>query len=303
MANDFVGPPAPKTGGFMDPLTMMAISTGSSALGRALGGLGGGGEKDRQVTGFGLGLGDYQKQAPYYGVDSMMIDPRFQLWQASEGAGRLGSLAANRLERPFSIGDPVQQSPVMTGPFTYGAPIGVRATDPAIWDPRGHLQSQGMSAGDPFQTWTTRFAGEMPKFDPETGKIEEALNPETGLTEQVNWPAADPGFAQPGGSPPDALQTMQTSMPDLQQMDGALGMMGITRDPTSGKYSAQDFSGLGQQNLFTGAQGGQHRIPGSPQRPFGEGAESARVGSQGLAGAPAGPGGDVRRRRTRATSV
>ena len=274
----------------------MALGTGASALGRALGGLGGGGEKDRQVTGFGLGLGDYQRQAPAYGIDSMMIDPRFQLWQASEGAGRLGSLAANRLERPFSIGDPVQQSPVMTGPFTYGAPIGVRATDPAIWDPRGHLQSQGMSAGDPFQTWTKRFAGEMPKFDPETGEQTEEM-----------WPAADPGaygeFAHPGGSPPDALQTMQTSMPDLQQMDGALGMLGITRDPTSGKYSAQDFSGFGQQNLFTGAQGGQHRIPGSPQRPFGEGAESARVGSQGLADAPAGPGGDVRRRRTRATSV
>ena len=296
MANDFVGPPAPKTGGFMDPLTMMAISTGSSALGRALGGLGSGGEEAQEVTGFGLGLGDYQRQAPAYGIDSMMIDPRFQLWQASEGAGRLGSLAANRLERPFSIGDPVQQSPVMTGPFTYGAPIGVRATDPAIWDPRGHLQSQGMSAGDPFQTWTKRFAGEMPKFDPETGEQTEEM-----------WPAADPGaygeFAHPGGSPPDALQTMQTSMPDLQQMDGALGMLGITRDPTSGKYSAQDFSGFGQQNLFTGAQGGQHRIPGSPQRPFGEGAESARVGSQGLADAPAGPGGDVRRRRTRATSV
>ena len=299
MANDFVGPvsnayPAPKTGGFMppDPLTMMALGTGASALGRALGGLGSGGEEGKQVTGFGLGLGDYQRQAPAYGIDSMMIDPRFQLWQASEGAGRLGSLAANRLERPFSIGDPVQQSPVMTGPFTYGAPIGVRATDPAIWDPRGHLQSQGMSAGDPFQTWSKRFAGEMPKFDPETGQETEEM-----------WPAADPGFAQPGGSPPDALQTMQTSMPDLQQMDGALGMLGITRDPISGKYSAQDFSGLGQQNLFTGAQGGQHRIPGSPQRPFGEGAESARVGSQGLADAPAGPGGDVRRRRTRATSV
>lgn len=278
-----------------DPL-MMALSTGGQVLGRALGGLGGGGEKDRQVTGFGLGLGDYQRQAPSYGIDSMMIDPRFQLWQASEGAGRLGSLAANRLERPFSIGDPVQQSPVMTGPFTYGAPIGVRATDPAIWDPRGHLQSQGMSAGDPFQTWSKRFAGEMPKFDPETGEQTEEM-----------WPKADPGaygeFAHPGGSPPDALQTMQTSMPDLQQMDGALGMLGITRDPTSGKYSAQDFSGFGQQNLFTGAQGGQHRIPGSPQRPFGEGAESARFGSQGLAGAPAGPGGDVRRRRTRETSV
>ena len=301
MANDFVGPvsnayPAPKTGGFMSDPLMMALSTGGQVLGRALGGLGGGGEEGKQVTGFGLGLGDYQRQAPAYGIDSMMIDPRFQLWQASEGAGRLGSLAANRLERPFSIGDPVQQSPVMTGPFTYGAPIGVRATDPAIWDPRGHLQSQGMSAGDPFQTWTKRFAGEMPKFDPETGEQTEEM-----------WPKADPGdygeFAHPGGSPPNALETMQTSMPDLQQMDGALGMLGITRDPTSGKYSAQDFSGLGQQNLFTGAQGGPHRIPGSPQRPFGEGTESARVGSQGLADAPAGPGGDVRRRRTRATSV
>lgn len=292
----------------MEPLTMMALSTGASALGRALGGLGSGGEKAKQVTGFGLGTEDYQKQAPYYGVDSMMIDPRFQLWQASEGAGRLGSLAANRLERPFSIGDPVQQSPVMTGPFTYGAPIGVRATDPAIWDPRGHLRSQGMSAGDPFQTWTKRFEGEMPQFD-EAGEVKEALNPETGLKEQVNWPAAEPGdygkFAHPGGSPPDPYETMKTSMPDLQQMDGALEMMGIKRDKVSGRYSAGDFMNPAafNQDLFTGAQGGQHRIPGSPQRPFGEGAESARVGSQGLADAPAGPGGDVRRRRTHATSV
>lgn len=279
----------------MDPVTFMAINAGVNTLGRALGSLGGDKEKGKQIQGFGLGLGDYQAQAPSYGIDSMMIDPRFQLWQASEGAGRLGSLAANRLERPFSIGDPVQQSPVMTGPFTYGAPIGVRATDPAIWDPRGHLQSQGMSAGDPFQTWTKRFEGKMPKFDA-SGDI-------TGET----WPAAEPGdygeFAHPGGEVRDPLETMQTSMPDLQQMEGALGMLGITRDPTSGKYSAQDFSGFGQQDLFTGAQGGQHRIPGSPQRPFGEGAESARVGSQGLAGAPAGPGGDVRRRRTRETSV
>tara|TARA_R110000824_G_scaffold346526_1_gene533368 strand:+ start:3064 stop:3909 length:846 start_codon:yes stop_codon:yes gene_type:complete len=281
----------------------MALSTGAQALGRALGGLGSGGEKGKQVTGFGLGTGDYQKFAPAYGIDSMMIDPRFQLWQASEGAGRLGSLAANRLERPFSVGDPVQQSPVMTGPFTYGTPIGVRATDPAIWDPRGHLRSQGMSAGDPFQTWSKRFEGNFPKFD-DAGeiKLDEA-------GKQVNWPAADPGdygeFAHPGGGTPDPYETMKTSMPDLQQMDGALEMMGIKRDKVSGRYSAGDFMNPAafEQDLFVGSQGGQHRIPGSSQRPFGEGAESARVGSQGLTGAPAGPGGDVRRRRTRETSV
>ena len=273
-----MAPTKEDSGGYsMGPLTQMLIGSGMQGVGRALGGLGGP-EEGPKTVGFGLEDEDFYNQRQKYGVDLMMTDPRFMINQAAEGAGRLGTMATRRLEQPFSLGDPVQGIPTFGGSFLTG-PVGVRQTDFGYWNPRQELTSSGVNAGDPVYSFTNRFAG-LAK-DAEGKSI----------------PAAPPGFAAPG-EPPDINQpgSMLTN-PDMAQAEGALGMMGIKRDPNTGQFNLDQ--GFGNQDLFMGARGGQHRIPGSAMRPFGGGAESQRVQSDAQTAPETPPvgGPDVRRRR------
>jgi len=224
------------------------------------------------IVGYGLPDEDFQKAAKdeksaLYGIDASMYDPRFLAWQASEGLGRVGTMLSRRAEQPFSLGDPIQGLPTYTGGFL-SAPVGVRGTDPAMWNPQAELESSGINTGDPFSSFTRKF------------KQDDA--PE--------------GFAAPGETRDvNAVDAMQTH-PDMQSAVGALKMMGIDQDPETGRFS---FGGEGMpgQQMFLGAQGGQHRIPGSPERPFG-GLESQRTGSQPTAeGGVSTVGPDIRRRR------
>ena len=176
--------------------------------------------------------------------------------------GRLGTIYANRAETPFLMDpDPLQQPVGMTGgmlPF----PIAMSATDPAHYRPNERLMSGGMNVANPFG----------PKAASQ-------------VTEAGGHPAPPP-------TPPSEARE---SHPSMTRMDAGLALMGINRDK-EGNYS---FTGtdFGEQQLFQGAQGGQHRWPGSEARPFGEGTESQRVGSQPTRVAPPTGGTDVRRKR------
>jgi len=249
----------------MEPLTYMALGQGAQALGRALGGLGGSGEQ--QLTGFGVGP-DYFGQNNTYNVDEALIDPRFALFQATQGAGRLGTLLSRRAEQPFRLGQPVQQPVEMAGGFLTG-PVALSATDPAHWNPRQELRSPGMHTGDPFSSFSKTLPSQAT-----SGRPAEAV---------------------PGRGPQDVIEAGQTH-PDFAAMEGGLALMGINRDPQTGAYNFKGTDPFNQQ-MFQGARGGQHRIPGSPQRPFGEGAESQRVGSQPRPEGGPMPGLDIRRRR------
>lgn len=207
------------------------------------------------------GTGEYTE------LDAMKYDPRFLLWQGSEGLGRVGTMLSRRAEQPFSLGDPIQGLPTYTGSFL-SAPVGIRGTDPAMWNPRDELESSGMNTGDPFLSFTSQFKKS----------------------------GADPGFASPKPERDvNAVDAMQ-SHPDMQSAKGALSMLGIDQDPETGRFS---FGGKGMpgQEMFLGAQGGQHRIPGSEDRPFG-GPAGQRTGSQTTAeGGLPGVIPDIRRRR------
>ena len=253
-----------------DPLTIMALGSLIGSGGRALAGLGGGGS---DMTGFGH-KGDLSS-SPWGGgldYDAAKVDPRFFLSQASQGMGRLGTMLSRRADQPFDLGDPVQQPFAMAGgPFMRGMPIGVRATDPAHWDPNTKLRSPGMNTGDPFYHYSKDLIGGQK--DASGNKIPE-------------------GFAAPG--PEDPLPSEQrASHPDLHQMDAALNLLGVKRDET-GRYTYED--PFGSQGMFMGMQGGQHQIPGSEQNPFG-GPGATRTGSEGT-GDPTPTGPDVRRRRS-----
>ena len=207
------------------------------------------------------GTGEYTE------LDAMKYDPRFLLWQGSEGLGRVGTMLSRRAEQPFSLGDPIQGLPTYTGSFL-SAPVGIRGTDPAMWNPQAELESSGMNVGNPFLSFTSQFEKS----------------------------GAEPGFAAPKPERDvNAVDAMQTH-PDMQSAKGALAMLGIDQDPETGRFS---FGGGGMpgQQMFLGAQGGQHRIPGSEQRPFG-GPAGQRTGSQPTAeGGVSTVGPDIRRRR------
>jgi hypothetical protein len=230
----------------------------AGGVGRSLGGLFGG-DEDQSLTGFGGGPDFFP---PGHEVDEQITDPRYQVWHAAEGMGRLGNIYSKRAETPFLMDpDPLQQPVGMTGgmlPF----PVALSATDPANYRPNDRLMSKGMNVANPFGS---RIAGH----------VEEAG-----------------GHAAQAPTPPSEAMG---SHPSMARMDAGLALMGINRDK-EGNYA---FSGtpFGDQQLFQGAQGGQHRIPGSPERPFGEGKESQRVGSQPTRVAPPTGGGDVRRKR------
>ena len=254
-------------GGSMLEWLIPAIGAGVNAASRSYAqGTQTGGEGSPYV-GFAMPDTDFARDAPGYGIDAMKYDPRFLAWQGSEGLGRVGTMLSRRAEQPFSLGDPIQGLPTYTGGFL-SAPVGIRGTDPAMWNPRGELESSGMNIGDPFLAFTQDF-------------------------EENN---AGSDFAAPG-EPGDlnAVDAMQ-SHPDMQSARGALSMLGIDQDPETGRFS---FGGGGMpgQQMFLGAQGGQHRIPGSEQRPFG-GPASQRTGSQPTAeGGVSTVGPDIRRRR------
>jgi len=231
----------------------------AGGVGRSLGGLFGG-DEDQSLTGFGVGKDGFP---PGHEVDEQITDPRYQVWHAAEGMGRLGNIYSKRAETPFLMDpDPLQQPVGMTGgmlPF----PVALSATDPAHYRPNERLMSRGMNVANPFGSRAAKAV------------------------------AATPGEYSAG--PPTPPSEAMGSHPSMARMDAGLALMGINRDK-EGNYS---FSGtpFGDQQLFRGAQGGQHRIPGSPERPFGEGKESQRVGSQPTRVTPPTGGGDVRRKR------
>jgi hypothetical protein len=230
----------------------------AGGVGRSLGGLFGG-DEDQSLTGFGGGPDFFP---PGHEVDEQITDPRYQVWHAAEGMGRLGNIYSKRAETPFLMDpDPLQQPVGMTGgmlPF----PVALSATDPANYRPNDRLMSKGMNVANPFGS---RIAGHVK---------------EAG------------GHAAQAPTPPSEAMG---SHPSMARMDAGLALMGINRDK-EGNYA---FSGtpFGDQQLFRGAQGGQHRIPGSPERPFGEGKESQRVGSQPTRVTPPTGGTDIRRKR------
>lgn len=263
-------------GGSMLEWLIPAIGAGINSASRAYSQGTQTGGQGAPYVGFGLPDSDFDRRTKsvaeggtgeYTELDAMKYDPRFLLWQGSEGLGRVGTMLSRRAEQPFSLGDPIQGLPTYTGGFL-SAPVGIRGTDPAMWNPQAELESSGMNTGDPFLSFTSQFKKS----------------------------GADPGFAAPKPERDvNAVDAMQ-SHPDMQSAKGALSMLGIDQDPETGRFS---FGGEGMpgQQMFLGAQGGQHRIPGSEQRPFG-GPAGQRTGSQPTAeGGVSTVGPDIRRRR------